>query len=226
MHIDFKVPSEHTIWGERFDAEMQIFHLHPDRRRMPTQSVLIRAKDSGYNYYFQEALDAFQYEYDMNKAQCAIRQRRERQLISEFHEAMGSPMTTQNNTDYNTWTEFSTEYDRPDFEEHSTEKERLLNFGSWDPHHEMLIPTIHFYRYDGSLTEPPCGEWVSWFVADKPMIISHQQLEQMKTILFTNYDAGCRKTSVHFQQSVARPIRPTGRRPIWKCTAKDFGPDP
>ena len=104
--------------------------------------------------------------------------------------------------DYESWADFSTEFDRPDFEEYSARMERKLNFGSWDPHHEKLIPTIHFYRYDGSLTEPPCGEWVSWFVADKPMTISYQQLEQLKTILFTNYDKNCRKTSAHFELQI------------------------
>jgi carbonic anhydrase len=79
MHVDFKVPSEHLLHGERFDAEMQIFHLHPGRRRLPTQSVLIRATDNGHNYYFDEALKAFEYVYDTHRGQCARKRRRERQ---------------------------------------------------------------------------------------------------------------------------------------------------
>jgi hypothetical protein len=58
------------------------------------------------------------------------------------------------------------------------------------------------------------------------MIISFQQLEQMKAILFKNVDENCEPTSVQFEQSVARPVRSTGSIPVWKCTADDFGPDP
>jgi hypothetical protein len=39
---------------------------------------------------------------------------------------------------------------------------------------------------------------------DTPMTISKYQLEQMKSILFTNVDGDtCKSTSVHFQNSVA-----------------------
>jgi carbonic anhydrase len=224
LHIDIKVPGEHRLSTERFDAEMQIFHIHPGRRRLPTLAVLIRAEEAGYNYYFQEALMAFQHEYDMNTAQCAIRQRRERQLISKMHGILGGGLRNDL-IDFDAWAEFSTDFDRPDFEEHSEKMNRQLQ-SSWDPHHPMLVPSIHFYRYDGSLTEPPCGEFVSWFISDVPMIIDFKQLEQMKTILFKNYDSNCRKSSVHSEHSVARPIRPTGRRPVSKCTSNDFVKDP
>ena len=32
MHVDFKIPAEHRINGEKFDGEMQIYHLHPGQR--------------------------------------------------------------------------------------------------------------------------------------------------------------------------------------------------
>jgi carbonic anhydrase len=227
MHIDFKIPSEHLIWGERFDAEMQIFHLHPGRRRMPAQSVLIRATKDGYNDYFQQAIKAFAREYVDDMTKCAEQLKRERNLVAQVHEILG-PNVTRPFVDYRTWAEFSTEIDRPGYQEERERESRRLQFrgGVWDPHHEMLIPTIHFYRYDGSLTEPPCGEFVSWFVADKPMIISFEQLDDLKKLIFTHVNANCRKTSVHFDQSVARPIRKSNNRPVWKCTPDDFGPDP
>jgi len=220
LHVDFKVKAEHRIEGEEFDAEMQIFHIHAGRRRLPTQSVLIRAKEGGYNPYFQLALDQFQFLYDVSKRQCTLEFRKERKLRAEVHDLLGVEL--QDGVDYTSLNSFSIDQDDPDLQE----DDRDLQNRSWDPHHPMLIPTIHFWRYDGSLTEPPCGEWVTWFVADKPMIIDFRQLEQLKTIQFTHYDQQCHQPSVHFEHSVARPIRPSAGRAVWKCTAADFGPDP
>jgi hypothetical protein len=155
LHIDFKVPAEHSIWAEKFDAEMQIFHIHAARRRMPTQAVLIRAQDRGYNYYFQELLDAFQSQFDANSGRCALNRRRELQLLADTHAILGGNVPSDD-VNYQSLAEYSTELDRPDYVESSEKMERMLSFGPWDPYHEMLIPTIHFYRYDGSITEPPC----------------------------------------------------------------------
>ena len=204
VHVDFKVPSEHTIKGKRYDGEMQIFHIHPGRRRLVAQSVLIRAAPDGYNYMLQEALEAFQKQYDENRVKC-----RRRTLTSN---------ATYPFDDFESWARGWGENNfQPPF--------RQFEGAVWDPHHEMLIPTIYFYLYDGSLTEPPCGEFVTWFVADEPMVISIEQLEQLKIILFTNVDENCEKTSVQHDESVARPIRLTQNRPVSKCTTNDFGPD-
>jgi carbonic anhydrase len=208
MHIDVKVPSEHMLEGVRFDAEMQIFHYHPGRKRFPVQSVLIRAIDdeispgtnnTSFNAYFQSLLNQFQFVYNVNAFRCGIiRKNKKRRLTS---------LVNRNLTE-------------------------LINFGRklnsvavpsiWDPYHITLVPTIWFYRYDGSLTEPPCSEVVSWFVADQPMIISNIQLQQLKLILFTNVDLDCRKTSVHNLQSVARPVRQSNNRSVSHCTASNF----
>lgn len=204
VHVDLKAPSEHTITGERFEAEMQIFHIHPGRRRLVAQSVLIRATPDGYNYMLQEALKAFQKQYDDNRAQC-----RRRRLVSNL---------TSPYDDFESWARgWEATVVQPPL--------RQFEGGVWDPYNEILIPSIYFYRYDGSLTEPTCGEFVTWFVADAPMMISIAQLEQLKNILFTNVDENCQKTSVQYEHSVARPTRLTHNRPVAKCTAMDFGPD-
>lgn len=151
IHVDFKVPAEHTLRGETFDAEMQIFHLHYDNKRIAIQSVLIRAEKNKYNDYLQEALKAFQKQYDENMSACGRRMRARRQLMTDFYLRMGANVTTPL-VDYTTWADFSVHSDFIDFEQYH----RDLKFegGPWDPHHWDLIPTIHFYRYEGSLTEP------------------------------------------------------------------------
>lgn len=204
---------------------MQVFHIHPDRRRMPTQATVIKATVDGFNPYFEGALRAFEFVYERDQALCAATKRRERQLLAKAHADLG-PTTLSEDIDYTTLAEVSTDMDRPDYEEYSSEMERLLQDGRWDPHHHMLVPSIHFYRYEGSITEPPCGEWVSWFITDQPMIIGTDQLERMKNALFNHVDYQCRRTSVHRDQSVARPIQQTAGRPIYLCTSADFVADP
>lgn len=165
---------------------------------------------------------SFQYTYDRNKAECAIRDRNTRQL----HEALRQNLGIHSDTSGANWTsspEFSTNLERPDYPSDAEDHDRDLQITrSWDPRDPELMPSENFYRYDGSLTEPPCGEFVKWFICDKPMLIDEHQLEQLKRLIFTHTDANCHKTSVHFQQSVARPIRPANGRPISKCISENF----
>mmetsp|Transcript_50738 Transcript_50738/g.57467 ORF Transcript_50738/g.57467 Transcript_50738/m.57467 type:complete len:755 (+) Transcript_50738:294-2558(+) len=325
LHVDFKFPAEHRIYGQTFDGEMQIYHIHPGRKRLPVVSVLMKVvadssndddadadadadgnnhydyNNAGHNEYFQRAIDAFQYEYDTNMSHCANnairnhnrRSRRQRRLQNRAAktaarrkwEVLGTPTnsdmtiaanTRGNNTShidafdytinvtvkYNgsetSYGEDRIIYDidrlvnttfggsweklhwyanllRQDSNSNSsnftTQKEehrrRRLAVSKWYPYHESLIPTYYFYGYDGSLTEPPCTEIVSWFVMDTPMTISKNQLEQMKHILFTNINGNtCEGSSVHFYNSVARPIQETtSNRQVWHCTRNDFVPD-
>ena len=177
------------------------------------QSVLMEVfgdetdKDAGYNDHLQEAIDGFQYEYDSNRANCAkaTNQYQNRRLRNDH-----SKLLDRNST-------FSI----------AKENHRRRLARIWDPYHESLVPSIYFYGYDGSLTEPPCTEIVSWFVIDETMKISRNQLEQMKYLLFTNVDgATCQSTSTHYHGSVARPIQETGPdRQIWQCTSENYLPD-
>ena len=69
---------------------------------------------------------------------------------------------------------------------------------------------------------------LTWWVMIEPMIISHEQLQQLKQILLTNVDGNtCQRTSVHnTNQEATRPIQPLGEdREIQKCDVGDFVSD-
>jgi carbonic anhydrase len=63
-----------------------------------------------------------------------------------------------------------------------------------------LLPAERdYYRYNGSLTTPPCTEGVRWVVMKRPMTISKEQLEAFKTTL--GFDNN-------------RPLQPVNARPV------------
>jgi carbonic anhydrase len=63
----------------------------------------------------------------------------------------------------------------------------------------LLPASRDYYRYNGSLTTPPCTEGVRWLVMKQPMSVSKQQIEQFTTTLgFTNN----------------RPVQPVNARPV------------
>ena len=63
----------------------------------------------------------------------------------------------------------------------------------------LLPKSRDYYRYNGSLTTPPCTEGVRWIVMKKPMTVSKEQLKAFQEILgFSNN----------------RPIQPANARPI------------
>jgi carbonic anhydrase len=236
IHIDFKLPAEHTIEGEAFDGEMQIFHVHPANQRVVGLTTMIRAQVDGFNFYLQEAINAFQSVYDQNQADCAyfratgqVATRNETNPLATLSasptaaslgRATVPPRELRIEDD-----EFMDSINGTEADNGNWNRDLQVRF-EWNPYHVMLIPTLYFFRYDGSITEPPCAEMVSWFVSDKPMLASFEQLEQLKNIQFTNVDATCHTTSVGFEGSVARPIQPTNGRTVWRCTEANFLADP
>ena len=51
---------------------------------------------------------------------------------------------------------------------------------------DLLPKTRAIYRYDGSLTTPPCSEQVSWFVMTAPIELSAEQISTVSTALPDN----------------------------------------
>jgi carbonic anhydrase len=52
---------------------------------------------------------------------------------------------------------------------------------------DHLLPAKReFYRYDGSLTTPPCSEGVKWLVMKTPIALSHDQIAKFRAIIHDN----------------------------------------
>ena len=112
----------------------------------------------------------------------------------------------------------------------ATDKQRDLQDSvpqemKFNPYSDAFMPGHFFFRYEGSMTEPPCMD-ITWFVMMEPMIISLDQLEQMKMLLFTHVDENCERTSVHNGDlSVSRPRFPLGDVEVQRCGEGTFVSD-
>lgn len=276
MNYDIKVPSEHTIEGLRFDAEVQMFHVHPVGGRLSSVGVLIEASDDddAFNFEFQDILDQFQELYDLHETVCSFRRKLQslqdasafefpedlrlelenasyefqdyempddlKSLIegarNSLQEATNPPTTpptaaptgSPTNAPTDSPTKKPTNRPTPNPTNFSTPKPTTTQKRKFNPYSEALMPTIFFYRYNGSITEPPCKD-ITWWVMSQPMKIARGQLLQLQNIMFTNVDPDkqCQPSSVHnAAQSVARPTFPLGTdREIQGCTAGSYKSD-
>jgi carbonic anhydrase len=239
LHYDIKIPAEHELNGDIFDAEVQMLTLHPADGRIASIGILVRAQDDGYNSDFQPILDAFVKTFDQHADQCQEQQlQQQRRAQEEDMEEMTSSDVTPISNDtavtalssaqrryLRAWDDSDMTSDNHD-DSSARNVKQLSLFRGFDPFVDALWPSIFFYRYDGTLTEPPCTA-ITWFVMEKPIIIGTEQLEQMKRVLFTHRDGNCRQTSVHnVDQSVARPVfRGNDETEIQGCTDGSFQAD-
>jgi carbonic anhydrase len=51
---------------------------------------------------------------------------------------------------------------------------------------DLQPPKGSFYRYEGSLTTPPCREGIVWLIHQKPMTLSAEQIAMFKDIMIEN----------------------------------------
>ena len=86
VHIDIKVPSEHTMNGKRYAAEYQVFLIQnkDSQRGAPAVSVLFDLHpDDRRNQALQDALDRFQNVWDGDYDECNQRRLKGRELTDE-----------------------------------------------------------------------------------------------------------------------------------------------
>ena len=235
-HTDLVIPAEHTLNGKRYDGEWRTYHMHPGGKGTAVIATLIDASpENEKNPAFQQALKAWEELFDYHRYQCLFSRRR--RAAEEGEEVIDNDLLHDDNiVDAKTASPFSfDEYRRhrrmqqgdgfePVFD-HGDLTDPLTSKGRFNPYHEDLMPSIYFYGYFGSLTEPPCYPIATWRIIDTPMKISEQQHLEMNRLLFEHMDETCVYTSNHFQESVARPIQKNVKRDIHKCTCKNFNSD-
>lgn len=59
----------------------------------------------------------------------------------------------------------------------STVTGQSMNISSLDVRSMLPENLNHFFRYQGSLTTPPCYESILWTVFDTPITLSHNQVK-------------------------------------------------
>ncbi|XP_053526067.1 carbonic anhydrase 14 isoform X3 [Artibeus jamaicensis] len=76
---------------------------------------------------------------------------------------------------------------------------------------ELLPPVlVHFFRYNGSLTTPPCYQSVLWTVFSRRAQISREQLEKLQETLFSTVE----EPSKHLVQNFRAP-QPLNQRTVF-----------
>lgn len=73
----------------------------------------------------------------------------------------------------------------------------------------------HFYRYQGSLTTPPCSESVIWTIFHSPILLSHTQISLLENTLLDWQNRTLRNDYRHAQPLHGRVVEASFRaKPI------------
>jgi len=215
-HIDFKFPSEHTICGKRYDAEITYWFAWVNRKAAVNMSIMVQI--GGYNYELEKVIRRFEQVNLENRNHCA-----RKRGLKEEDEIVYPDEGTESGFDHSNSTFI------PDYPEDDIERHRRLNMDHFNPFSGEIVRTQWFYGYWGTLTEPPClgaagnpHRFIAWRIMDTPTTMSAGQLNRLRQALLTNKDKNtCKCTSVARwhggKWSVARDLQPENGRQIFKC---------
>lgn len=180
------IPSEHTLKGERFLAETHLVHEN-DVGDIAVVALLYKEGDS--DLVIETTLSTA--------------------------EALTSTSTvntsTSTSTSTSTLTSTSTSTSLAQAQEPSSYHGQVRQVTCVTPMPQRLRSVkacdytpakLSYFRYEGSLTTPPCSESVRWFVMDETLTISQEQVERMKTLCGGNN---------------SRPLQPLGERIVHLC---------
>lgn len=244
--MEVHVRSEHMLGGRRYDGELQMMHLglEGQKRSVAIISTLLDASALYDNKDFQKLLDGWQEELHNIDKKCASKEYNQREskkkkygknyhgqsdLMEDelyfgrlYHPKYGNDGPPVLSKEFQNATEVDHER-RLNFPKKFLEEGRA-------PRHKMfpyiMWPTIHYYRYKGGLTRPPCSEIVQWRVFDEPMRISRRQYMQLAKLINSYRDPEtCKSKSISSETAENyRPIQLLNNeeQEVTHCTDKDF----
>ncbi|NWU96484.1 CAH6 anhydrase, partial [Upupa epops] len=78
---------------------------------------------------------------------------------------------------------------------------------------QAMLPEnlLHFYRYKGSLTTPPCSESVIWTIFHSPIVLSHTQISLLENTLLDWQNRTLRNDYRHAQSLNGRVVESSFR---------------
>ncbi|XP_018864285.1 carbonic anhydrase 6 [Parus major] len=79
----------------------------------------------------------------------------------------------------------------------------------------------HFYRYQGSLTTPPCSESVIWTIFHSPIVLSHTQIQLLENSLLDGHNRTLRNDYRHVQPLQGRVVEASFRAQA-QCHPEEF----
>ncbi|NXO73695.1 CAH6 anhydrase, partial [Phainopepla nitens] len=82
----------------------------------------------------------------------------------------------------------------------------------------------HFYRYQGSLTTPPCSESVIWTIFHSPIVLSHTQIQLLENTLLDWHNRTLRNDYRHVQPLQGRVVEASfsAQRAQAQCHPEEF----
>lgn len=195
--LEVHLRSEHVIDGRRFDGEIQLIHLgnNAQKRELAAPTILLDASSPFDEPKLQRFLDQWQALHDATRQRCFGNQGVQENLQSETSNSNSNDSSESSffslldkytssiinffggNSSGNTTESHSSRYLQ-------TSNTTLSQYGQpFGPRRKMfpydLFPTIYYYKYQGSITYPPCSQIVRFRVLDEPLKISRRQLRQL-----------------------------------------------
>lgn len=162
---DVSVPSQHTQNGRRYDAELVLSHVYSrdvEDRLIGNVAVMLEkgTKEDHYDF-LQLYIDRWKEEEAKVARLC--RHRLGQSLSNEDPEPQRDLLTNKS-------------------------LDRLLGrrFHPYDPY--KYCNTEYYFRYEGSMPEPPCFEGVHWRVMKDPITVSPDQIHALEQLIARRLD--------------------------------------